>query len=197
MIGIFDPSILIEQPVPTPTLDPLALPELSEHPSQVEVGSSVYYYHCMPCHGDQGQGLTDEWRSVWEEDHQNCWAKGCHSVRDQDEVFTIPTVVPPVIGSINHQSRLSEPEVLFEYLKTTHPPQNPGVLKDDDYWALTAFLLAKNGFLAAKGEVVPLGKSHQQSQILGIAAWFSAISLVVFSFLVIRKRKRSQPVKKE
>ena len=83
------------QPAITPTVDRLAIPVLPEHPTQVELGSSLYYYHCMPCHGDRGQGLTDEWREVWEEDHQDCWAKGCHSFRDQDEVFTIPTTFRP------------------------------------------------------------------------------------------------------
>ena len=41
---------------PTPTPDPLAIPLLPESPTQVDIGRNLYYYHCMPCHGDQGQG---------------------------------------------------------------------------------------------------------------------------------------------
>ncbi len=156
-----------QQALPTPTLDRLALPVLSEHPSQVETGSSVYYYHCMPCHGDQGQGLTDEWREVWEEDHQDCWGSGCHSIRDADKTFTIPTVIPPVIGSIALENRFSTPEKLFEYLKETYPPQSPGILKDDEYWALTAFLLVKNGVILPQGEAGPLAKRHTYYAQLG------------------------------
>ena len=34
---------------------------------------------------------------------------------------------------------------LWEYLKVTHPPQQPGRLKDDEYQALAAYLWAANG----------------------------------------------------
>jgi hypothetical protein len=186
------PMVPTQQPIPTPTIDRLALPKLSEHPSQVETGSSIYYYRCMPCHGDQGQGLTDEWRAVWEEDHQDCWASGCHSVRDADEVFTLPTVIPPVIGSIDLENRLSTPEKLFEYLKETHPPQSPGILKDEEYWALTAYLLAKNGVISPQGEVGPLAKRHTNMRNLAVMASFTAIGLILIFGLVLRRKYRPQ-----
>jgi hypothetical protein len=113
LVGNNFPEVPAQQAIPTTTLDRLALPVLSEHPSQVETGSSIYYYHCMPYHGNQGQGLTDEWRAVWEVDHQDCWASGCHSIRDADEVFTIPAVIPPVIGRNALENGISTPEKLL------------------------------------------------------------------------------------
>jgi hypothetical protein len=130
--------------VPTPTYDPLATPVLPEDPSQAELGGYLYYFHCMPCHGDLGQGLTDEFRAVWEEDHQNCWARGCHTGRPQDEGFPIPTIVPPVISESDALEKFAGFESLKQYLHDTHPPQYPGKLGGDEYQALTAYLWEQN-----------------------------------------------------
>jgi mono/diheme cytochrome c family protein len=190
LVGNNFPMVPAQQALPTPTLDRLALPVLSEHPSQVETGSSIYYYHCMPCHGDQGQGLTDEWRAVWEEDHQDCWASGCHSIRDADKTFTIPTVIPPVIGNTALENRFSTPEKLFEYLKETHPPQSPGILKDDEYWALTAYLLAKNGVIPPQGEAGPLAKRHTSLLSLASMAVIAAVGIVLIFGLILKRNYR-------
>ena len=112
----------------------------------------TYYYNCMPCHGDQGQGLTDEFREIWVEDHQNCWAVGCHGGRTSDEGFPIPRTVPPVTGI---RVSLQSAEYLFKYLKETHPPQRPGVLEENDYWDLTGWILYKNGLQAADAYAGP------------------------------------------
>ncbi len=134
--------IQAQTPTPTPTYDPFAEPPLPDHPTQLELGRHLFWHHCMPCHGDVGQGLTDEFRALWEPDHQECWASGCHSGRPNNEGFPIPTVVPPLAGA-GLLTRYS-PESLFEYLRATHPPQNPGLLADDDYRALVAFLYDLN-----------------------------------------------------
>jgi hypothetical protein len=133
------------QDAPTPTADPLDIPVLPENPTQVEIGRFSYYYNCMPCHGDHGQGLTDEWRATWVEDHQNCWARGCHSGRLGDEGFPLPDTIPAVAGVPGALDRFSSPELLYEYLKLNHPLQRPGGLPEEEYQALTAFLLAENG----------------------------------------------------
>ena len=184
-------GISFQQPAPTPTVDRLALPVLPEHPTQVELGSSLYYYHCMPCHGDQGQGLTDEWREVWEEDHQNCWASGCHGIRDQDEVFTIPTTIPPVSGTTNLLKRFSKPNDLYEYLRETHPPQTPGILKDDEYWALTAYLLAKNGRMTPEGEIGPLAENRIWGRVVSIVVCILGSALAALLVMVVRKRRKA------
>jgi demethylmenaquinone methyltransferase/2-methoxy-6-polyprenyl-1,4-benzoquinol methylase len=137
------PLTNLPQPASTPTIDRLAIPTPPDNPTLWDNGRIEYYYHCMPCHGDQGQGLTDEWRAVWEEDHQNCWGRGCHGGREKDEGFPIPKYIPPVTGVV-HSPRFESlvPGFgLYAYLYTTHPPQRPGSLTSEEYWALAAYLL--------------------------------------------------------
>ena len=50
------------QAQPTPTYDPFGEPSLPNNPTQLESGRHLYWRHCMPCHGDMGQGLTDDFR---------------------------------------------------------------------------------------------------------------------------------------
>jgi hypothetical protein len=132
----------------------LAEPVMPESPTQVDTGRYLYYHHCMPCHGDQGQGLTDEWREVWVEDHRNCWGRGCHNGR-LESAFRIPRSVPAVTGSTQPLSLFATAEDLFVFLRETQPPQRAGALADDQYWALTAFLLDENG---RPLPVAPLGQ---------------------------------------
>lgn len=129
---------------PTPTYDPLKEPVLPKDPSREEYGAYLYYYHCMPCHGDLGQGLTDDFRAVWVEDHQDCWNRGCHGGRPKDEGFPIPTYVPRVIAESDALGRFSRLEDLEAYLRQTHPPQYPGKLAEAEYAALSAYLWSGN-----------------------------------------------------
>lgn len=128
---------------PTPTYDPLAEPFLPENPTEYELGRNLYWNFCMPCHGDKGQGLTDEWRAVWEPDHQDCWGYGCHAGERVQDSFAIPTIVPPVVSS-RKLARFSSLQALSEYLKATHPPQHPGWLDDEQYHAIALYVFSEN-----------------------------------------------------
>lgn len=139
------PSPAASQAAQMPEGDRLAIPVLPESPTQVDIGRNLYYYHCMPCHGDRGQGLTDEWREAWVKDHQNCWGRGCHAARSEMEAFYIPRTIPAVIGSPPVLGAFQQAEDLFAFLRATQPPQRPGALTDAEYWALTDFLLHENG----------------------------------------------------
>ena len=130
-----------QEPGPQPTPDRLAVPILPENPTQNDEGIQVYYYHCMPCHGDYGQGLTDEFSAIWPEDHQDCWDSGCHGGRERDEGFPIPDTIP----SVQNLDKFPDPASLFSYLQRTHPPQYPGKLAEDEYWAVTAHLFYQTG----------------------------------------------------
>jgi len=125
---------------PTPEPDPLAIPIVPENPGAIDLGRITYYYHCMPCHGDKGQGLTDEWREVWEEDHQNCWSRGCHGGKAGDLAFAIPRYVPPVMPPFSSLARFGSLDDLADFLQASHPPQNPGVLDETDCQTLAAYL---------------------------------------------------------
>lgn len=169
-------------PIPQPIADPLAIPVLSESPTQVERGEASYYYNCMPCHGDQGQGLTDEFREIWVEDHQNCWAVGCHGGRTSDEGFPIPRTVPPVTGI---RVSLQSAEYLFKYLKETHPPQRPGVLEENDYWDLTGWILYKNGLQAADAYAGPA--HNQKNPWLAGLVFLILLSVISISLIIQSK----------
>jgi hypothetical protein len=130
-------------PTPTSMIDRLDAPALPANPTQLQRGAYLFWLNCITCHGDRGQGLSDEWRSVFVED-ANCWARGCHAGRNGDQGFPIPHIVPAIISSSGDLPPFKTSELLFEYLRKTHPPQNPGFMPDSDYWALTAYLLVEN-----------------------------------------------------
>jgi len=132
-----------EVPTPTPTYDPLAEPFLPENPSDFELGRNLYWHHCMTCHGDVGQGLTDEFRAIWPEEHQNCWGRGCHGNCRVDEGFPIPTVVPALVSEAK-LAQFPSQQALYEFLKATHPPQDPGYLEDEQYRAIVRYVFNMN-----------------------------------------------------
>jgi hypothetical protein len=111
----------------------------------------------MPCHGDRGQGLTDEFRGEWVSDHQNCWARGCHTGRRDDMGFPIPIIVPCLVDD-NHLAKFSSPQELSDFIKTTHPPQSPGILKSREYHAIALFVFKMNGrpLATVSSTVVPV-----------------------------------------
>ncbi len=128
---------------PTPTYDPLEEPPLPENPTDFELGRNLYWHWCMTCHGDRGQGLTDEFRGIWEPEHQNCWGRGCHAGRPGDTGFPIPTVVPALVNE-SHMAQFASVQELADFLKATHPPQSPGILKDEEYHAIAIFVFTMN-----------------------------------------------------
>ncbi len=182
------PAFQVPEPQPTP--DRLAIPVLSDNPTQVEIGSSVYYYNCMPCHGDQCQGLTDEFREIWVEDHQNCWASGCHGGRERDEGFPLPRQIPDVLGLESFQ----ETEDLFQYLQITHPPQRPGALSEAEYWSATAFLLYKSGRMAYNESVhanqAADGNEPNPAKTDLQGLFIFLISIPILSWLLIRQTRQ-------
>lgn len=129
---------------PTPTYDPLAEPLLPPNPTEFELGRNLYWHWCMPCHGDRGQGLTDEFRGIWEPEHQNCWGRGCHAGHREDQGFPIPTVVPALVND-SHLTQFLSVQGLADYLQATHPPQSPGILKAEEYHAIALFVFTMNG----------------------------------------------------
>lgn len=153
-IGMLWPLTLVtaQAQEATPGYDPLVEPTLPPNPSELETGGNLYWHWCMTCHGDFGQGLTDEWRSVWEEDHQNCWGRGCHAGRPGDTGFPIPTVVPAIANGLPGFASLDE---LYAYLKDTHPPQHPGLLEDPEYRAIALYVFAMNRRSPAEASATP------------------------------------------
>jgi mono/diheme cytochrome c family protein len=160
--------------------DRLAPPPMSDPPTQVEQGHHVYWLTCMVCHGDRGQGLTDEWRGALDPADRNCWQSRCHAPNHPPGGFEFPHFVPAIIGP----GRLARHETaarLYEFLRTRMPWQAPGLLSDDEYWQLTAFLVDANGVPldginlgpdnAARIRLGPASPQHQPTIFAG-SKWF-------------------------
>lgn len=130
----------------------LAEPTLPVSPSQADYGAQDYWLYCLPCHGDRGQGLTDEFRQTYPPDETNCWESGCHGKRPYDNGFKLPTTIPAVIGKGTLQ-KFSNAAVLRSYIFAAMPYWDPGSLKEDEAWQITAFLLRANGLWDAREEL--------------------------------------------
>jgi cytochrome c len=140
---------------PTSTLDPferLAKPTVPANPSQADLGAQDYWLHCLPCHGDWGQGLTLEFRETYPPDEVNCWQSGCHGKRPYENGFTLPTSIPHVIGESSLQ-KFPNAAVLQSYIFAAMPYWKPGSLEQEEVWRITAFLLRENGLLDAREEL--------------------------------------------
>lgn len=132
---------------PGATLSPferLAKPTLPAVPLQADRGAQTFWLWCLPCHGDRGQGLTDEFRETYPPDHQNCWERGCHGKRTYEDGFSIPEWVPALIGSNAQINKFQTAASLYAYIRFAMPYWKPGVITDEEAWDVTAFLLREN-----------------------------------------------------
>ncbi len=148
-------SSIDQQSTPVSTLDPferLAEPTLPAEPSQADHGAQDYWLYCLPCHGDRGQGLTDEFRETYPPDEVNCWQSGCHGKRPYEFGFTLPTQIPAVIED-HALAKFTDAAQLNAYIRATMPFWNPGSLTEEEAWRVTAFLLRENGLLDGSTEL--------------------------------------------
>lgn len=141
------PSLKSATPEPSMGIDPdtrLARPPMSDPPTQVGLGHYAYYLSCMVCHGDRGQGLVDEWRSVLDPEDQNCWQSKCHAANHPPEGFRLPRNAPAIRGPGTLGAYQTAAD-LHAYVRETMPWPFPGILEDAQYWQLTAYLADANG----------------------------------------------------
>lgn len=59
------PTSLEPTPFPTAEVSWLRLPDLPASATQADVGAEVYRLVCRACHGNKGQGLTEDWIAYW------------------------------------------------------------------------------------------------------------------------------------
>jgi len=135
-----------------PTPDRLAEPTLPPSPSQADYGAQVYWLSCLPCHGDKGQGLTDEFRATYPPEEQYCWERGCHGENPYESGFTIPKFIPGVIGP-DAVSKFADAAQLNSYIRVAMPFWKPGSLTEEEAWRVTAFLMRENGLWSGNGEL--------------------------------------------
>jgi cytochrome c len=147
----FDIGSVVAQ-IPMPTPDRLAEPTLPANPSQADKGAQVYWLSCLPCHGDRGQGLTEEFKQTYPAEDRNCWNSGCHGKRPYENGFTLPLTVPAIIGSGTLQ-KFPNASVLRSYIFAAMPFWKPASLTEEQSWQVTAFLLRENNLWTAGEEL--------------------------------------------
>lgn len=136
------------QSTPQATLSPferLAEPTLPAAPSQADYGAQTYWLLCLACHGDRGQGLTDEFRETYPPEEQYCWERGCHGERPYDFGFKLPMQIPAVVGPEAALGKFTTAARLNAYIMAAMPYWKPGSLTEEEGWLVTAFLLRENG----------------------------------------------------
>jgi mono/diheme cytochrome c family protein len=139
--GLNSRVVALQALTPTPLTNPTATPA-----SQGGHGQNIFDVYCMPCHGDVGQGLTDEFRfREYPPEDTNCWKSGCHGPRPYDNGFTLPITVPVLIGPGALQ-RFPTAQNMYAFMRASMPFNAPGSLSDEQYLELTAFLLEQNQF---------------------------------------------------
>ncbi len=196
------PAGALPEMPPIPTLNRLAPPPTVYPPTQAGDGAQVYYQVCMTCHGDRGQGLTEEWRMSLDPEDQNCWQSGCHHTRRPPQGFIFPREVPRVVGG-GALVRFSTALDLHEFLVEKMPYQKPGSLTEAEYWQLTAFLLEKNGIAppavldAAAAAALPLRAAPPAARpsipasliAAGVLVLLAILAGAAFAFRALRKNR--------
>ncbi|HEX7038765.1 MAG TPA: c-type cytochrome [Trueperaceae bacterium] len=121
----------------------------------VAAGREAYAWNCAVCHGAAGGGI-EEARLSFPPDERRCTR--CHrpanpAVQPLDRPFRDNDMFslgePPALHPTDERpaplASVAAPEALQAYLAAAMPRYDPGRLSDEDYWALTAFLLEMNG----------------------------------------------------
>jgi hypothetical protein len=142
-----------DTPVPdlilTLTYNRLDKPQVSTPPTQADKGAVYYWLVCIPCHGDKGQGLTEEWREVFGPEEKNCWQAECHGKRHPADGFELPHAVPPVLAAAA-LGRFNNAEELHHVIATSMPWYRPSFMNAEESWQVTAYLLRQQGVLPPK-----------------------------------------------
>ncbi len=92
-------------------------------------GGAVYRSHCLACHGERGAGGIND-----------PLAGGRGSLTSETPLKTIGSYWP-------------YSTTLFDYVRRAMPYPTPGVLSDDEVYALTAYLLYINGIIGERVEM--------------------------------------------
>ena len=137
-------------PSATPTFDMRRLdkPQMPAVLSQVDEGQLIYWGICLACHGDWGQGLTDEFRLGAFGEDSNCWQSGCHGKKHPPQGFEIPkTLTFPTLNSAGSLGRFQNAQQLYDYVVMMMPWWKPRSLGSEKAWQVTAYLLKMKGSL--------------------------------------------------
>ncbi|MBN1303700.1 MAG: cytochrome b N-terminal domain-containing protein [Anaerolineales bacterium] len=130
----------------TPTFAPARLdrPATVFPPSQADIGAQTYWGMCMDCHGDHGQGLTEEWLNSYKPELRDCWQSGCHGADYPENSFEILKGGVPALSGPGSLARFSNAYELQVFIQENMPFFPTGSLTPDEAWPLTAYVMRLN-----------------------------------------------------
>lgn len=209
-VGLTSVAFAETPPAPRPTRLPTPLPggnmapawmtPPATGPTQADAGAILYYYNCMACHGDKGQGLTTEWRAQWDVEHQNCARSGCHGPRHPPEGFAFPKNFAPAIVGVNTLTRYENAQALYDFVSRKMPYQAPGSLERVEYWQLVAYLLRQRGVRVStvnEGNAASLALNAPKESALPILVVVMGgvilAGVVAGGIVLVRKRPKTTP----
>ena len=183
---------LIEQGLVELVPNDFPQPVLPENPVQADYGEQPYYLVCMACHGDWGQGLTDEWRERgFGDEAANCWQSQCHGSNHPEHGFVLPKSIPPILG-YGSMTRLSTAGELFDVIYETMPWWNPGSMSEEDAWSMAAYLMRARGEIHADTALntgnAPIYRLHSPApevvdERLGVSALLITLTIGTIAFV--------------
>jgi len=155
-------------PQTTPTFDLQRLEKpvvASDNTEQLKKGSILYWGICMACHGDHGQGLTEEWKDAFGKEDRNCWNVGCHGYDHPPQGFLIPKdkVIPAVAG-MGRLTRFQNAQELHDFILANMPWWSPGKLTNEESWQVTAYILSLQKVMPTKFELSETNASAIRTQ---------------------------------
>ena len=130
----------------TPTFDVarLSQPPTVYPPAQADNGAQIYWGMCKDCHGDRGQGMTEEWINSFDPHYRDCWQSGCHGSDYPKNSFEIPKTGAPALAGPGKLNRFSSAYELYSHIQKNMPLFPAGSLTSDEAWSLTAFVMRLN-----------------------------------------------------
>lgn len=199
-------ALPLPQAALTPTFDParLAQPPTVFPPAQADNGAQVYWGMCMDCHGDRGQGLTEEWRNSFTPDQRNCWQSGCHGPDYPANSFEIPQAGVPAIAGAGTLGRFGNAAEMQAFIQEAMPLFPPGSLTAEQAWSLTAHVLRLNGretagltLGPANSAAVPVQGQVEipTSGIPGVVALAGALALALVGLGLLSARQAGNPAR--
>lgn len=151
VIGLLFASLGLAQDYVDSILE-LTRVDIANSNEQLQEGARVYNLVCADCHGDTGLGF-EEALLGFHPDHHNC--SQCHRKYNsphEDDVqvserncFNIGE--PPPLRTDGAVKKFQNAAAYFYYIKATMPRYDPNGLTEQEYWNITAFLMAINNNL--------------------------------------------------
>jgi len=144
IVPLQDPTATAAMPpmgTGSPDEDSWIIVDLPPNATQLEYGAEVYRLVCKACHGDKGQGLTDDWRAQWAPQDQNCWQSKCHAANHPPDGFYMP-ISPAVVGP--PLKIFGTALDLYNYIHDYMPWHDRGSMTEKESWSVTAYILKIN-----------------------------------------------------